>query len=83
MSSQNRVQDLIENIHGCNNAINIISELLYEFHVDSDTNKIPSYIKSERIKGGLLLAIQTAARSSQEALNWLETELEKGVENDS
>jgi hypothetical protein len=78
MSGQNRVQDLIETIHGCNNAITIISELLYEFQVDSDSNnEIPSYIKSERIKGGLLLAIQTAARSSQEALEWLQTECER------
>lgn len=78
MRNQNRVHDLIETIQGCNNAITIISELLYEFQVDSDTNnEIPSYIKSERIKGGLLLAIQTAARSSQEALEWLEMECER------
>jgi hypothetical protein len=84
MSASNVVQDQIEKIQNCNTAIVVISELLYEFQIDTDcNNEIPSHVKSERVKSGLLLAIQTAARSSQEALEWLETELGDGRQSDS
>jgi hypothetical protein len=79
MSRQNAVQNYIETIQSCNSAITVISELLYDFQIDTEcNNEIPDYVKSVRVKSGLLLAIKIAAQASEEAVEWLETKLGEG-----
>lgn len=85
MSRPNLVQDQIEIIQDCNNAITVIAKLLIEFGVDSDAgNEIPKFIKSNYVKGGLLAAIKIAAVASEEAIEWIDTELglDLGTKND-
>lgn len=84
MSYPDCMQQKIKTIHDCNNAITVISGLLIKFLVDSDcNNEIPEYIKNNYIQSGLLDAIKIAADTSEEAADWLETELSVGVQSDS
>jgi|GEM_PF-3428436 len=84
MSDQNRVWDLIETIQGCNNAITIISELLYEFQVDSDTNnEIPSYIKSNASKAAYCLLFKQRLGHHKKRWNGCKRNVSVGVKNDS
>jgi hypothetical protein len=84
MSRQDVVQDKIEVIKNCNHAITIISKLMIEFQIDSDCNKeIPEWMKGVYITSGFLNAIKIAAQASEEAVEWLETELDDGRQSDS
>jgi hypothetical protein len=62
------IQDQIEKIRECNDAISVITHLLTEFRLDSDCgNEIPERINNGYIKGGLLNALKIAVYASDEA----------------
>jgi hypothetical protein len=84
MSRADVVQNQIEAIKNCNHAITVISKLMIEFQIDSDcNNEIPEWIKGVYVTSGFLNAIKIAAQASEEAVEWLESELGEGVKNDS
>jgi hypothetical protein len=70
------MQKKIETIKNCNHAITAIAKLIIEFQIDSDCNdEISRNIKNNYIQSGLMEAIKIAADASEEAVQWMETEL--------
>lgn len=68
MRGSDVIQDQIEKIRECNDAISVITHLLTEFRLDSDCgNEIPERINNGYIKGGLLNALKIAVHASDEA----------------